>query len=630
MCSIAGILNMRSMREVSAEEMRRMGETMKHRGPDQSGACFFAGGAFQQNRLAVMDVENGKQPMSAEWAGKRYTIVYNGEVYNTEELRAGLAVAGADFKTRCDTEVVLWSYILYGEQSPSMLNGIFAYAILEEDLADRPSEPKKSTDRKKDAVRGSRVFLARDRFGIKPLYYTEAGGVFRFASEVKALLASPDVSHTIDSLGLWQLFYLSPVTLPGKTVFRDIYALLPGEAAYYDENGLRCFRYWSLHAKKFEGTREEAIGMTGALVRDAVRRQLVSDVPLCVFLSGGLDSSVVAAVASEHERENGRILSTYSFEYEGNKENFRSTMFQPQGDDEYAVRLALQLGTDHMVLTAPTERVGALLSDAVRARDLPGQADIDSSLLYFCSKVKELHTVALSGECSDEIFGGYPWFYRPEMLERDFFPWLHEPMARISLLRPEIARAEEGYHVLSEYYKASVKETPVLDGESAEMRRSRIATWLSVNYFMANLLERKDRMSMYSGLEVRVPFGDHRILEFVYNVPWQYKMENGHEKSLLREAMRSYLPEEILWRKKSPYPKTHNPAYEALVQDLLRSRLAEKNSPLGELIDKSRLSALLCEGDVTWFGQLMSRPQLYAWLYQFDVFCETYGVTFAL
>ena len=615
MCSIAGILDMRSVYDVKKEEIARMGEAMKHRGPDQSGTYFFRHGAFQQNRLAVMDVENGRQPMSVEWEGKRYTIVYNGEIYNTEELRAALNIMGATFNTRCDTEVVLWAYILYGSESPARLNGIFAYAVLEESVEEEGPV---------------RVFFARDRFGIKPLYFTEKDGVLRFASEVKGILASRAISPTIDFLGLWQLFYLSPVTLPGTTVFRDIWALLPGEAAYYDENGFRRFKYFFLEAKRFEGTREEAIGVTGALVRDAVKRQLASDVPLCVFLSGGLDSSVVAAVASEHEREKGRTLSTYSFEYEGNKENFRSSLFQPQGDDEYAVRLALQLGTDHRVLTAPTERVGKLLYDACLARDLPGQADIDSSLLYFCSRVKDLHTVALSGECSDEIFGGYPWFYRPEMLERDFFPWLHAPMARISLLRPEISRAGEGYRVLSEYYKASVAEAPVLEGESADMRRSRIATFLSVNYFMTNLLERKDRMSMYSGLEVRVPFGDHRILEFVYNVPWEYKMENGHEKSLLREAMRSYLPEEILWRKKSPYPKTHSPEYEKMVRDLVRSRLSEKDSSLSEMIDRERLDALLEGGDVTWFGQLMSRPQLLAWLYQFDVFCEAYGVIFAL
>lgn len=617
MCSIAGILRMKTPEGVSEEVIQRMGERMKHRGPDASGSHFFAGGALQHNRLAVMDVENGKQPMRVEYNGKRYTIVYNGEIYNADELKAGLIVAGADIRTRCDTEIVLWTYILYGDRSPSMLNGIFAYAVLEEEIDC-------------EGGKGSRIFLARDRFGVKPLFYTETGDAFCFASEVKALLAYPGVKPVIDSLGLWQLFYLSPVTLEGTTVFRDIHALCPGEAAYYDEEGLRTFRYWSLRATEFSGSREEAIGMTGALVRDAIRRQLYSDVPLCVFLSGGLDSSVVAAVASEHERERGKILSTYSFEYEGNRENFRSTLFQPQGDDEYAVRLALQLGTDHIVLTAPTETVAKLLSDAVRARDLPGQADIDSSLLYFCSRVKELHTVALSGECSDEIFGGYPWFYRPEMLQRDFFPWLHDPTARIGLLRPEIAKAEEGYRVLSERYLESIAEAPVLDSDSPEMRQSRIASYLSVKYFMTNLLERKDRMSMYSGVEVRVPFGDHRILEFVYNVPWKYRMENGHEKSLLREAMRSYLPEEILWRKKSPYPKTHNPAYESLIRDMLRTRLERKDGALSNMVDRSRLTALLDGGNVTWFGQLMSRPQLYAWLYQFDVFCELYGVEFAL
>ena len=615
MCSIAGIFDRRLGGSVTKEEIVRMGSAMKHRGPDQSGTYLFRGGALQQNRLAVMDVENGRQPMTVEWEGTKYTIVYNGEIYNTGELREALETTGVTLKTRCDTEVVLWDYIRYREGSPARLNGIFAYAVLEEDAA---------------GEKPARLFLARDRFGIKPLYYSETGGVLRFSSEVKGILASHAVEPVIDALGLWQLFYLSPVTLPGRTVFRDIFALLPGEAVYYGENGVERFRYYTLKAKRFEGTREDAIGMTGALVRDAIRRQLVSDVPLCVFLSGGLDSSVVAAVASEHERENGRVLSTYSFEYEGNRENFKASLFQPQGDDEYAVRLACQLETDHRVLTAPTERVGALLYEAVLARDLPGQADIDSSLLYFCSRVKELHTVALSGECSDEIFGGYPWFYRPEMLERDFFPWLHAPTARISLLRPELSRAEEGYRVLSEYYRGSVEETPQLDGESAEMRRSRIATYLSVNYFMANLLERKDRMSMYSGVEVRVPFGDHRILEFVYNVPWQYKMENGHEKSLLREAMRSYLPSEILWRKKSPYPKTHSPEYERYVGALVERRLERQDGALSEMLDRKRLTGLLSGGDVTWFGQLMSRPQLLAWLYQFDVFCEAYGVRFSL
>ena len=616
MCSIAGILRMRTPGGVTEEELNRVGGCMKHRGPDQSDSYFFQGGGFQHNRLAVMDVENGRQPMTAEYGGTRYTIVYNGEIYNADELKAGLLIAGAELRTRCDTEIVLWAYILYGERSPSMLNGIFAYAILEEEIGEFPV-PK-------------RVFFCRDRFGIKPLYYAECGGDFVFASEVKGVLAHPTVPRVIDRMGLWQLFYLSPVTLEGTTVFRDVHAFPPATAGYYDEKGLRTFRYWSLRAEPFRGTREDAIGMTGALVRDAIRRQLVSDVPLSVFLSGGLDSSVVAAVSAERMAEEGRVLSTYSFEYEGNRENFRVSLFQPQGDDAFALLVASRLGTDHTVLTAPTQQIAELLYDAMRARDLPGQADIDSSLVYFCRQVKEKHTVALSGECSDEIFGGYPWFYRPEMLQRDFFPWLHDPRVRIGLLRNEIAEAEAGYRVLSEVYRRSIEEAPVVEGEGESMRCSRIASYLSMKYFMANLLERKDRMSMYSGLEVRVPFGDHRIAELVYNIPWEYKMENGHEKSLLREAMRRYLPDEILWRKKSPYPKTHHPRYEALVREMLRCRLERKDGVLSEMIDPDRLADLLDGGNLTWFGQLMSRPQLFAWLYQFDAFCEAYDVSFAL
>ncbi|MBQ2256125.1 MAG: asparagine synthase C-terminal domain-containing protein, partial [Clostridia bacterium] len=344
---------------------------------------------------------------------------------------------------------------------------------------------------------------------------------------------------------------------------------------------------------------------------------------LAVLLSGGLDSSAITAVAAKALGAQGARLSTYSFEYEGNREHFRSTLFQPQGDDAYAAQLAAELGTDHTVLTAPTEAVASALPLAMRARDLPGQADIDSSLLWFCSKIKSRHTVLLSGECSDEIFGGYPWFYRPEMLARDFFPWLHDPMARISLFTDSITHKAQGYEFLREVCRKSQADCPVLEGECAEDRTARIATWLSTRYFMANLLARKDRMSMYSAVEVRVPFSDHRIIEYVFNVPWRIKFGNGVEKSLLRHAMSDYLPSRVLWRKKSPYPKTHNPAYERAVRAMLDERLARPDGFLAHYLDRARLSSLLDGENATWFGQLMARPQLIAWLCQLDDwFCE--------
>lgn len=606
MCSINGWVDFLAERPEMEREVRAAGARLARRGPDGSGAFFAPGVGFFHNRLAVMDVERGKQPMSAVFRGASYTIVYNGEIYNQAELRRDLVLAGAEFHTGCDTETVLWSYIVWGEDAPVHLNGIFAFAVYDE-------------------AKG-KVFLARDRLGVKPLFYSIVGSSFYFASEAGALFAHAAIKPEITKQGLWQLLFLTPVTLPGSGVFRQISELLPGYAASVTREGFFPRAYWKLEARECRDSAKTAAETVRSLLSDATRRQLNSDVPLAVLLSGGLDSSALAALAAGFLREDGVRLSTYSFEYEGNRQYFRASLFQPQGDDAFAGRLAEDLGTDHTVLTAPTAEVAGCLNDAVRARDLPGQADIDSSLLYYCREIKARHTVLLSGECSDEIFGGYPWFYRPEMLEHEFFPWLHDPTGRIRLFDPELVRPQEGLDYLREVSAAAKEGCPLLHGECAEDRRARIATWLSTRLFMTNLLARKDRMSMYSAVEVRVPFSDHRILEYVFNVPWAIKFEGGVEKALLRHAMEGALPDYILHRKKSPYPKTHNPEYEKLVREMLAKRLNKKDSFLARALDRRRLSALLEGEDETWFGQLMARAQLLAWLCQLDTFFEEYGV----
>lgn len=605
MCSICGMIDNNSRPD--AKLLTLMGATMKNRGPDATEQYSDDFACLHHNRLAVMDIENGRQPMFKEFAGKKYAIVYNGEVYNCPELRSDLEKRGATFKTNCDTEVVLWSYIIYGEDCPKMLNGIFAFAVYD--------------------IKDKKVFFARDRLGVKPFFYSFLGEEFIFASEIKALLKHPKVTSAVDKIGLWQLIFLTPVTLSGRSVFKDIKELKPAECGTFSSDGLKIKTYWKLEAKAFSDSADEAAEKTAYLLSDAVKRQTVSDVPLCTFLSGGLDSSVLTALAAEIYRKNGEVLSTYSFEYEGNKKNFKKSLFQPQGDDDFAIYLSEWLGTDHAVLTAENKTVAEALILATEARDFPGQADIDSSLLYFCSEVKRRHTVALSGECSDEIFGGYPWFYRPEMLYRDFFPWIHAPLERARLFNESFSSAYEGYEYLSNEYKKIISDCPILPSDSESMKTSRIATCLSVGYFMSSLLERKDRMSMYSGLEVRVPFADHRILEYVYNVPWEIKFENGVEKALLRKAMKDWLPDKILYRKKSPYPKTHNPLYKQLVTDMLKMRLSKKGI-LSDVLEKEVLIDVLSGEDVTWFGQLMSTPQLIAWLIQFDYWAEKYNVDF--
>ena len=604
MCSICGIADFIDTAAVRADVALRMSRVMKHRGPDADGIFTAPHVALAHNRLTVIDRKNGAQPMTATYRDKKYTIAYNGELYNTKELQEVLAKNGIRLSSRSDTEALLYTYILFGKDTPGRLNGIFSFAVYEHD-----------TDT---------VFLCRDRLGVKPLYYSVIGSSLIFASEIKGMLMHPAIRPEVDREGLWQLLFLSPTLPEGSGVFRDIREMAPGEYGVFTREGLSLTRYWMPVAKEWQGNREGAIEEVRGCLTDAIRRQLVSDVPLCSLLSGGLDSSIVSAVAAEAYRNRGEVLSTYSFEYEGNKESFTSSLFQPQGDDEYARYLAEYLGTEHMVLTAPTAEVAGLLTEAVDYRDYPGQADIDSSLLYFSRRIRERHTVGLSGECADEIFGGYPWFYRPEMLSSGFFPWIHHPTIRPSLFDTDVTA---GYEYARSLYKSSLDGCPVLPEDRDEMRLSRQATWLSVRYFMTSLLQRKDRMSMATGLEMRVPFSDHRLLEAVYNIPWSIKFEGGVEKALLRNAMADYLPEKILKRKKSPYPKTHNPEYRRLVEKMLKDRL-EKKGALSQMLRRDRLAELLVQENQTWFGQLMSVPQLLAWLVQFDHWCEKYRVEF--
>ena len=601
MCSISGISGFRDFISPHSANML-MSKTLAHRGPDQkgyaSGDCY----CFAHNRLAVIDVERGKQPMMRAHFGSEYTIVYNGELYNTDEIKNELVSKGYQFETHCDTEVVLFAYVEWGEDCVQKFNGIFAFAIFDE--------------------RRHFLFLARDRFGVKPLFYTVKNNSLIFASEIKGVLAHPSVRPVINQESIWQLLLLCPTRPATSGIFKDIYEIPPAGYAIFSENGLSIHKYWELVAKEHTDSPEKTIATVRELFLDTVKRQLVSDVPLCCFLSGGLDSSAVSAIAAMESKN----LSTYSFEYEGNDKYFKPTSFQPNSDVEYAFDVSQKIGASHTVLTASNEDITTLLSDAVIARDFPGMADVDSSLLYYCKQVKQNHTVALSGECADEVFGGYPWFVRDEMLKSSTFPWLHSASMRGDIFNPDFIKFEKGSQYVHDLYAQSVAECPCLPNENEYEMLRRRSSWLSINWFMASLLERKDRMSMASSLEVRVPFADHRLVEYVYNVPWTIKQRDGVEKALLRDAMEGIVPDNVLHRKKSPYPKTHNPGYEAKVKALLNERMSDPNCILKDILHQENLTETLKGENITWFGQLMSRPQLIGFLIQLDFWFDYYKV----
>ena len=613
MCGICGFVSYRNNYIKTAEEeknkIRIMADTLESRGPDDYGEWVGENAVFAHRRLAVIDPENGRQPMKRISQGYEFVIAYNGELYNTAELRKELEKFGYDFQTNSDTEVLLYCYIHYGSKCAEKLNGIYAFAVY-------------------DGMRQS-VFLCRDRFGVKPLFYYDTGDTFVFASEIKALFKYPSVRAELDREGLCELFAISPARTAGCGVFKGVYELKPGHCMRIGRCGAAVTPYWQLKSGEHTDSYEDTIEKVRYLATDAIKRQLVSDVPIAAFLSGGLDSSFITAVAAMEMQKKGQRLSTYSFDYEGNDKYFKKSSFQPDSDTEWVPRMSEAFNTKHTYLVCPNDVLVPMLDDALFAKDLPGMADCDSSLVYFCREVKKKHTVAVSGECSDEIFGGYPWFRDPKAFEREAFPWCYDLSMRNDILLDSVRNSLK----LDEYsymrYRQSVEDTPQYFGDSKEEARRREISWLNINWFMTNLLDRKDRMSMASGLEVRVPFCDHRLVEYVWNIPWEMKNKDNVSNNVLRQAAEGILPEDVRLRKKSPYPKTHNPFYEMAVKQRLREIIEDENSPILALCDRGKLFKIL-DGDFDYgkpfFGQLMAGPQFIGFLVQVNTLLDKYDV----
>lgn len=603
MCSITGEINYKN--RIDTELLRKMNNLLAPRGPDDEGFYFEDNACLAHRRLAVVDPENGKQPMRFG----DFTLIYNGELYNTDEVRKSLVERGYEFVGHSDTEVVLKAFAEFGEKSVEMFNGIFAFAVWNS--------------------RDQTLFLARDRIGVKPLFYAEIDGGLVFASEIKALLLHHEIKPIIDFNGAAQIMLTGPAKFTGSGVFRDISDLPAAHCATFSRKGLVIKQYWRLKAERHAENFTETAEHTKMLITDAVKRQLVSDVPLCTFLSGGLDSSLISAIAAEEFRSRGKTLSTYSIDYKNNHENFRASAFQPDEDAPYVLEMARFIGSEHHGVELDTPALADALEDAVYARDLPGMADVDSSLYLFCREIKRDFTVALSGECADEIFGGYPWYHKKDVLHYDGFPWATSVPERGLLMKKPLS-AEEAEGLVRSAYNECLRGVDYLDGESADDRRMREMFKLNLDYFMATLLDRKDRMSMAHGLEVRVPFCDYRLVEYAYNIPANYKNYRGREKGLVRFAMQGVLPEDVLWRKKSPYPKTHNPNYMELLSKRLTDVLNSEDCRLVELVNADELRKMLATNGASfkknWYGQLMTVPQIYAYFLQTEFWLRKYNV----
>lgn len=605
MCGIAGIITGNYDLREKKPLIERVSSTLKMRGPDAKGEYVTKNTALIHRRLSVIDVERGAQPMHF---GK-YVIVYNGEIYNTDEVRNLLKTYGYEFETHCDTEVVLKAYDKWQEESVKKLNGIFAYAVYNKE-------------------EGS-LFLARDRIGVKPCFYSLKKDLFAFASRIESLLCIPEIKHVVDERGLNEIFMLGPAKSIGSGIFKDIQELPPASYLTYKNGSVDVKTYWQLKAREWNENLDETVEHTKFLVKDAIERQLVSDVNLATFLSGGLDSSIISKVAADKYKNQGKILQTYSVDYVDNDIYFKKSLFQPNKDSDYIGLMADYIGSNHHNIVLENSLVAQALKPATIARGVPAFADVDSSLLLFCKEVKKDVTVCLSGECADEIFGGYPWYHRKEILFEDCFPWARSTAARRNILKDGFLPRGEEY--IDNAYRNTLQKTSYLPQDNKTERRMREMFMLNLDWFMQTLLARKDVMSMESSLEVRVPFCDYRLVEYAYNMPWSMKALDGREKGILRKAFENDLPYEIAWRKKSPYPKTHNPVYFKCVCDLVKSALEDKETPLNEMTDKTSVYQLMENPDgmtEPWYGQLMQVPQVLAYIYQIYVWIKNYNVEF--
>lgn len=522
MCGIAGLVGDIPSRTI----LERMQRTMRRRGPDQEGIWQGDSAALIHARLAVIDIEGGRQPMIRRIGENQYCMVYNGELYNTAELRRRLEACGHSFSTHSDTEVVLASYLEWGEACLELFNGIYAFAVWD--------------------IRKQSLFFARDRIGVKPLFFTEKNGNFLFASEIKTLLAHPDIDARIDADAVAELMLVGPGRTPGYGVFCGIREVPAGWCGTYSQrDGVRLRQYWKLEDREHTDSTEETVARVRELVCDAVERQLVSDVPLCTFLSGGLDSSIISAIAARAYAANGQKLHTVSVTYRDNDKYFQKSHFQPNSDDAFISKMNEAIGAENHLVVIDTPQLVQALFEAVEARDLPGMADVDASLLLFCREIRKIGTVALSGECADEIFGGYPWYRDADVRRRQGFPWAQSTEYRVSFLRDEWQEQIDAAAYVDAKYQKTIAEVQPVGVRNDDDRRIREMTRLNMSWFMQTLLDKKviETLTLPNDFNRLVRADNDTVYEHAGNVALAVVVQlfEIHEQQTVRDTVLGFV-----------------------------------------------------------------------------------------
>ncbi|GAA1767986.1 asparagine synthase (glutamine-hydrolyzing) [Luedemannella helvata] len=618
MCGIAGLVDFREREGDLTDILDRMCGSLHRRGPDDQGTWVRGGVGLGLRRLSVIDLAGGRQPMvSREADGRDVALVYSGEIFNYVELRTELVGLGHRFETSSDTEVVLRAYLQWGPACAERFVGMFAFAVWD--------------------GRTEELVLIRDRFGIYPLYYAELDGGVVFGSELKALLEHPRVAPEVDLDGFRAV--ITFVKRPENGIFKGVHEMLPGTIRRIGRGGSQQITYWTLPAREHTDDLDTTVATVRELLEESVRSQLISDVPVGVFLSGGLDSSAIAALSARVMREKGEgPLRTFSVDYAGHADDFTPDEVRTTPDYPFVARMAQHLGADHTRVVVGTDELmdPATRSEVLIARDHPTSlGDLDTSLLLLCRQFRRSCTVSLTGDAADELFGGYAWSHDQHYYTAGTLPWLEfarrmvgrNQLRNTALLREDLVKELDSDTFERDLYADMVAGVPTLAGESDTDRGARVMTHLNMTGYLRIILDRKDRVGMAAALEGRVPFCDHRLVEYVYNVPWAMKTFDGREKSLLRAAVRDLLPASVLFRQKAGYPPTTDPRYNDLLRERVSALLADTSAPVRELLDLDVARAYVKDPDGPT-ASVVNRFSMEMALYLNDWF-DRYGVRLA-
>ncbi|WP_340681974.1 asparagine synthase (glutamine-hydrolyzing) [Amycolatopsis coloradensis] len=584
MCGIGGIISFSSDLGGRDQTADRFAAALHDRGPESGGRWLGRHALLVFTRLAVIDPIGGGQPMvgaDAEDGAEPAVLAYTGEIFNFVDLRRELTGRGHRFITGSDTEVVLRAFEEWGPACAERLRGMFAFAVW-------------------DAAK-EQLHLIRDRFGIYPLHYTLTDEGFAFASEPKALFHTGQARPVVDHDGLRELLGYTPT--PGLTVFRGVREVMPGEIVTFGRDGLSRRHYWQLPAREHTESLSETIRTVRELLEDSIKRQVVSDVPLGVMLSGGLDSSIVSTLVDREvgAGAGGDRLRTFSMEYGYNLAHFRRNEMHESPDSPHVATMVERLGTDHSELLVTTDDLMDPLEQlaVVSGMDRP-VVGLDTHVAFrrLAARMQPTATVALCGDGADELFGGYVWFQDPWYVRAKTFPWIgpfHGMEMYSGLVDRQLYQELDLPGYIDQRCREAIAETPLTGTETAEERRMREITYLNLTRYLRTVLDRRDRMGQAGPLEGRVPFCDHLLVEYVYNIPWAMKNLDGREKGLLRAAVTDLLPESILWRGKSPFPTAQDPAYRQSLRKQLQVISEDKASGIAGLLDAKRVEAVLSD-----------------------------------